>query len=879
LIAIKKQIHWLPFGAALLIIAGCSRQKDAFLNRTYHNMTSKYNVYFNGYEAFIKGKNQIEKGYQLDYDTLLPVYLWPTESSAPGIKADMDRAIEKGHKVIREHSMVIGNKQKNKMIDDTYLLIGMSRFYNRDFFPALETFQYTARQFPDSDNFFKAKIWVGRTHTQMNNFMGAAGTFEDLYKNRQVPKRLRPYIAASMAEMYIVDGQLLSAASKVEEARKTTKNKEEKLRWTFLHAQIEAALGNGYEASNLFLKASKMGGPYEMKFKAKLLRAINFDVYMDNPDKIYEELQKMLKDEKNTDAKDEIYYVMAEIALREEDFPKAEGFLEKSIRSSTVNQTQKGLSYLKFADINFEFKEYVKAKAYYDSASTSLGAEHKRHAYAEKRAKVLERLVQNLQIIELEDSLQRLAAMPEAQVRKIFEDYIRKLEEEERRAKELEEALELQRELAAESSALNTGQIAGGAGGWYFYNSTVRNSGKGEFLRVWGKRQLEDDWRRKNKPMSGAMDVAGTESGGDGGGSELSGKEMEAELASEGKRRQADGDPKDINYYLKQIPKTPEEIDSSNIFIQRAFLEVASAYKEELQDYKESALTLETMDARFPDGRYEPKMLYVQYLVYGKLEDTPKQERAKNRLLEKFPNHLFTRKVLDPSFGETDNTQYLQAQLFYQICYEHYKAGKYKECAKCLDKAIEEFKQTELRAKLELMQAILAGKLKSEKEMIEQLKQVQGSFPNTPESAMAASLLTYLGADVEVPAAKEEAFGKYTFDPKDKHSFVIILPNKGVDINQIRNEVSNHNTTNHRLDRLSLKNIFLDQDRQLIVVSGLKDSNAAKAYLKGISANEILSTYLPNRNVEKLIFGEANFQVFFTEKDLEVYKKFFQKHY
>jgi tetratricopeptide (TPR) repeat protein len=845
-------------------------------------MTSKYNIYHNGYESFIKGKQQIENGYQLDYDTLLPVFLWSTESSAVGIKPDMDRAIEKGNKVIREHSMLISNKQKNKMIDDTYLLIGLARFYNRDFFAALETFQYTARQFPESDNFYKAKIWTGRTHTQLNNFIGAASTFEDIYNNRQVPKRLKPYISASMAEMYISDGQLLSAASKIEEARKGTRNKQERVRWTFLHAQIEAAMGNGYEASLLFGKVAKMGGSYEMKFKAKLYRAKNFDVYMENPDKIYHELEKMLKDEKNADAKDEIYYVMAEISLREEDYPKAEGYLEKSIRNSTVNEVQKGLSYLLFADINFEFREYVKSKAYYDSAATSLGAEHKRHPYAQKRAKVLERLVENLQIIELEDSLQRLAGMPEAQVRQIFEAYIRKLEEEEKRAKEMEEALELQRELAAESSALNTQQIAGGAGGWYFYNSSVRNSGKGEFLRIWGKRTLEDDWRRKNKPMSGAMDIAGMESGSESGGTELSGKEMEAELASEGGGRpRKEGNSKDINYYLDQIPRTPEAIDSSNIYIQRAFLEVASAYKEELEDYLESAKTLETMDNRFPDGRYEPKMLYVQYLVYGKLEDFPKQEVAKNRLLEKFPNHLFTRKVLDPSFGEIDNTQYLQAQLFYQTCYEHYTLGKYKECKKCLDKALETFKQTELRAKLELMLAILEGKIGTEATMIEALKQVQGSFPNTPESTLAGNLIGLLGGEDAEDSASgaAESFGKYQFDPKDKHNFVLILPNKGIDINQIRNEVSNFNATNHRLDRLSVKNIFLDQDRQLVIVSGLKSADAAKAYLNGISANQTLSSYLPPKNIDKLLFGENNFQLFYSDKDLEVYKRFFEKHY
>lgn len=869
--------------AALLL--GCSRQKDAFLNRTYHNMTSKFNIHHNGYEAFLKGKLQIENSYKLDYDTLLPIYYWPSVEQVTGIKADMDKAIDKGQKSIREHSMVIANKQKNRQIDDAYMLIGFGKFYSREFFAALETFQYTARQFPNSDNYFSAKIWIGRTHVQMDNFMGAASNFEDLYKNRLVPKSLRNHIAASMAEMYIKDGQLTSAVTKLEEARQKHKNKKEKLRWTFLQAQIEAELDHGYEASKLFEAITKMGAPYEMKFKAQLYRARSFDIYMENPDKIYKSLRKMLKDEKNTDAKDEIYYTMAEIALKEEDFNKAEAFLEKSIRSSTSNTVQKGLSYLKRADIDFEFKEYVRAKAYYDSAATSLGPEHKKHLFATKRAKTLERLVQNLKIIELEDSLQLLAAKPEAAVRKIFEAYIRELEAAEAREKAMAEALEFQKELAAESQALNVGQVAGGTGGWYFYNPTVRNSGFGEFNRRWGKRTLEDDWRRKNKPLSGAgADVAEGGKDGDAGGAggEVSGKEMENELAASGGRKSVEGDPKDINYYLKQIPRTPEDIDSSNIYIQRAFLEVAAAFKEELGDFLEASKTLEKLDKRFPDGRYEPKMLYVMYLVYGKLEFVTQQDKVKERLLTKFPNHLFTRKVLDPNFGEVDNSAYYAAQLYYQTCYQLFKEGKFKEARGCLNKGIAEYKQTDLRPKLELLDAILIGKLEKEPAFIEALQKVQGSFPNTPESVLAGSLLSFLGTDPALNPKTEKAaedFGKYVFDALEKHNFVLLLPNDGVDINQIRNEVSNHNSVNHRLERLQVRNIFLDDKTQLVIVSGLKNKDAAQSYRANVMANEILSGYLPKATTENLLFSEKNFQAFYAAKDLEVYRRFYQKFY
>jgi len=722
----------------------------------------------------------------------------------------------------------------------------------------------------------------------MNNFYGAAGTFEEMYKNRNVPKNLRRDIAASMAELYVREGQFQSAISKLEEARKKAPKKE-KARWTFLQAQLESSLGNGFEASELYGKVIKMGGPYEMKFKAQLNRARNFDIYMDDVRKIYKELNTMLKDEKNTDAKDEIYYVMGEIALREEDFLKAEGFLNQSIQASTVNEQQKGLSYLLLGDINFDFKTYVPAKAYYDSAAQALGPDHKRHEFATKRSKTLERLVLNLNIIELEDSLQRLAAMPEAKQRAIFEELIRKIEEEERRKKELEEIAELQAELAAESASLNTGQVAGGSGGWYFYNPQVRNSGLGEFRRIWGRRALEDDWRRKDKPMNmaGGGDLGGKESSeSDGGRKEggekesgapeggVTGKEQETAAG----RPQPKGDPKDINYYLNQIPKTPEDFDSSNVYLQRAFLEVASAYKEELKDFYESIKTLETLDKRFEVFRYEPKMLYLMYLVYGKLEKKPQQDVIKDRLLEMYPNHLYTRKMLDPNFGEIDNSEYYQAQLYYKVCFELYNRMQYKECQKCLTEGLEQFNKTELRAKLELLEALTIGKLFKEDTFIAALERVEGSFPNTPEAAMARQLLDLLGGN-STDGVSETPKGPYTFDAKAKHNLVIFVPNKGVDMNNIRNSVSDFNTDQFKLEKLTVKTIFLDQRTQMVVVSNLKNAAVAKTYLAAVSESQQIASYLPPGKTQTAIFSEANFQTFYSEKNLAAYEAFFEKTY
>ncbi|HAK70402.1 MAG TPA: hypothetical protein DCM15_03400, partial [Cryomorphaceae bacterium] len=78
----------------------------------------------------------------------------------------------------------------------------------------------------------------------------------------------------------------------------------------------------------------------------------------------------MLKDDKNITYRDQIFYVWALKELDLEHYPDGEALLRNSIESSVSNPKQKGKSYLRLAGIEFDFRDFYSAQAYYDSAIT-----------------------------------------------------------------------------------------------------------------------------------------------------------------------------------------------------------------------------------------------------------------------------------------------------------------------------------------------------------------------------------------------------------------------------------------------------------------------------------------------------------------------------
>lgn len=850
----------------LLAAAGCKRTRDSFTSRTYHRMVSKFNPLFNGEQAYLKGMETLRKAHKDNFDEILDVYVIPTEKEAGGLKPDMDKAIEKGAKVIQEHSMLIKNNQKNSYIDDSYLLVAKARFYKRDFIEALETFNFVIQEFEKKKSEDEARVWAAKSLIETENYLSAKGNVEKVYRRKKAKKRIKVEALSVFAQIEIRQKNYEAAIQLLSQAADKTKNRQEEIRWLFIVGQLHSKLGNNLEASEKFKEVIKKGPPYELLFQAQLNRAKNYDVDLQNPNKVFDELRAMLRDDKNYDNRDQIYFVMAEVAERLDDDAKVEEFLGKSIRVSTTNNAQKGLSYLKFGEINFDNRMYPVAAAYYDSAYAALPNDHKRYEEVGLKKKSLSALVENIEIIETQDSLQRIGAMTEKQRIAFVDKVIKNLEKKDREAAEAKENAFNNTGFPTTASA--SSESDGGAGSFYFYNQNLRSSGVRDFKNRFGNRKLEDNWRREDKQMDKAFDFDAQNDEGALAGNTEGSDEQEG---SKYKRED----------FLKNVPVSDSALAASNKMIVDAYVALGRIYKEDLKDFRAASKELEKLLRRYPDLDIKGRIWYTLYRVYTLGEDTGGANKYKNLILSEMPESEYAELIRNEGKPkqEVDKSA---AKLLYVSAYEAYEGKNYKSALTLATEGVNKYSESTYGARFFLLRAYALAKSPEREKLGLALRAVIDRYPNTGEAEAANRVLAQIDEPIvstEKADKKEEDEGLYSYDVTAQHRYILIVPNVGVDMNNLRNDVSDFTTNFFKLERLNTRAIFLDENNQMIIVTTLSNADKALNFYNTMVNQKVLVKYLPVQETKHFVISNDNFQKFYKTKNVEEYMQFFNKQY
>ena len=92
--------------AIVFLLCGCSVKRNNFFSRNYHQLTTRYNVYFNGNQALKSGVKTMETKHEEDYTNLLPVFVSNIQRTRSLCVSDMDYAAEKAAKAIDNHSLL-----------------------------------------------------------------------------------------------------------------------------------------------------------------------------------------------------------------------------------------------------------------------------------------------------------------------------------------------------------------------------------------------------------------------------------------------------------------------------------------------------------------------------------------------------------------------------------------------------------------------------------------------------------------------------------------------------------------------------------------------------------------------------------------------------
>jgi tetratricopeptide (TPR) repeat protein len=880
----KTSYKYLVLLGLSLILTNCSVEKNTDTTRFYNSMTARYNIYFNGYESFKAGVVKINNGYKDDYAELLRVFEYSDPSTASLCSSDMERAILKASKLISLKSItakpqikekrqpsnkdkeLLDRKEYNEWVDDSYLLIGKARFYKHEFNEATSIFNYCITEANDPEIKKEAVIWLARIFNEKGNYNESLRLINDLNITPDFTKSLKSMYYTTLADLFTKQKRYSEAIDPLAKSIDLVSGKRTRYRLTYLLAQLYEHTGDGAKATSHYREVVKMNPPYDVEFNARINIAGVFDINSGNPREIRRELEKMLKDSKNKDFQDQIYFALGNMSMKEGNETAALEFFRQSATAPSQNQNQKGRSYLALAVYYYDKADYMKAGKYYDSTVFFLNQKHPDYQKLKSKSQSLNALVSQLTIIQREDSLQRVAKMTPPERNALIASIIAKVIKDQSEGK-----------TSGNTDRYNLGQYYENErrfqgnidqeGKWYFYNQAALTFGRTEFRRRWGDRKLEDNWRRANKTKVSISQVSANANEPSQNGSDTSA---------------AVHDYKKPEFYLKNLPLTDSLIIISNEKIANALLNAGKAYSERILDQGKATETYESLITRFSGSELVPETLYNLYKI-NKEGNNSKSESYRQRLLEKYPASEFARILSDPAYYEKKMADLKITEKLYEDTYNEYNAEKFNEAISLCDSALKKYPQDLLSSKFLLLRAYSVARISDERKFKEELNNLIKTWPESAESNKAKEIIAYLNQKIpqlKVEEDKAIAAELYIADTTVTHIFVLIITDPAFNINQATFDVISYNIDNFTNKNYKTEGVLVDNKYIMITVSGFLNYSQAfdyynafktEKFVRNPSGTKMNTSIISNDNLKVLNKDKSpgRYQLFFKEKYLK----------
>ena len=739
-----KNSQIIGFLCVLLFIVSCSTKKDAFLNRKYNALTTQYNILYNGGIAFEEGLSEINLNYEDDFFELLPIEplsfdnikfripILSTGAKEPGIGFDVktttnaepevqltpfDIAEQKAVKAIQKHSMNFAGKERNKKIDDAYLLLGKSRYYTERFIPAIDAYNYIIANYPDASLINETKIWRAKAHIRIENEELAIETLQILLRKPDLPDFIREDANTALAMAYSKADTTELVRKHLWKATETSKNKTQTARNLFVLGQLYGLDKIKDTASIVFKKLINFKqAPYKYKIHAAIELAKN-SVSDSSSLAILERYKKLIKNRDNRPYLDKLYYQVAVLKQESDNLEEAIFYYNQSLRAKNGGAKQKTYSYEQLAKIYFKDLDYVTAGAYYDSIlQVAQNKNTIRIKRLERRAKNLSSLVKYEKNLQKNDSILTLAGLSKDQLENYFQEYIDKIK------KEDEELAQKKLNQISFGSSFGGGlQSTDFKGKWYFYNTQSLGFGKGEFKRVWGNRPLEDNWRISDKS------VLSTESN------------MDNNLVTNLKNPRYE-----ISTYLETVPTSAKDLDSLKFERNTALFELGLIYKEQFKNTPKAINNLERLLVSNPDNELILPTNYHLYQLYSVSGNT-KASQYKDFILNSYPDSPFSKIILNPEIELSKEKVIDEDAEVYEIAYRLYKDDFFEDAICFIDMTIPTLAEgSNLLSKFELLKAYAIGKYQNKDSYIAALEKVVVNFPQTEQGKKALEVMKRL---------------------------------------------------------------------------------------------------------------------------------------
>ena len=853
----------------LIGCASCSSQKNTMMSRAYHNLLTHYNIYWNGEEAFKEGQAQLYTNLKEDYNQILPIYMSGNQANAQTVDGQMNRAIEKANKAISKHSILYNFKEYNRWIDDCYLLLGKASYFKQDYANAHRNFDFVMAHFNGQPLYYEAMLWQAKCCIQ-NEEYDRAGSFlaqlQNITSREKISTAVVHEIPVVYAWLYQKSDNEGLTIKYLNEVLKFSQQKSLKARVLFILGQYYLKSEDFAKATQSFQKVLKNNPSFDMAFQAQINLAQSFDPSTGNTKTLEKSLLKMLREEKNKEYASQLYFALGSLALKDKNDTLAISRFKLSVASAGNNRTQKAYAALKLGEFLFEKQQYVKSQVYYDTAVQFLPQEHPEFLKATQRATMLTKLAKEIQIIDQEDSLQRIARMPETSRKEFINDLIEKVIKKEDQARETEARAKLIQPGIRYN--VNRQNIPGMSGEWYFYNPSALSFGYSEFLKRWGRRTLEDNWRLSNKRMATNF------------GNSIQKDSVKTSKLADGVNSEST-DPHKPQMYLKNLPLTKEKLKSSDSLICTALYNTALIYREGLSDNNKAAFYLEQLLNRFPEQPNGAVPYFLLYRIFSDIHESTKAEKYKTLLIEKYPESQYAHIVSNPEYFKTLALTRDKALKLYDETLDALKKGQLQLVSIYSKEALQNLPlEDPLRPRFEFTLALTVIKSAGIDSARIILQKLSTKYPNSPVSSQALDVIRSMD---ELPAdlLLEKSYLQediYRYVKEEPHRYVILADS--AKLNSIALQA--------RMNDLILKQfpasgltIHTDKFGNMILftISGFLNSTKALSFFDAVTTETYIQTLLKETKNYQFIITEENLNILLRNKIPDSYLKFFHAKY
>lgn len=849
---ILKIVYFLFAGFFVLLLGSCSTQKNTWATRSFHQTKVKYNILYNGNIAYEEGLKAIRDANTDDYSQILYLYPVSNHTAAAASTSQMDKTIEKCRKCIKLHSIKAKPKRNPKKANDpkykewlkseefnanmglAWIRLGEAEFHKADFLGAVSTFNYIINHYSnDADMIAQCQLWIARSYAEMGWQYEAEDMLNRVNIDALSKKHARLYSAVK-ADVLLHGKQYHDAIPFVKIAIPYEKRKIYRPRFSYVLGQLYELEDNKSEAIDAYKAVVRMAPPTEMEFNARLRIA---ELGGKNS---LRQLRTMAKQSKYKDKLDQIYGAMGNIYLAQADTTQALEMYKKAIDEATQAGPSKAAVLVRAGDLYYEKRAYVDAQPCYREAITILSSENPEYGRIQRRSDILDELIVAYTQAQLQDSLQNLSKKTEAEQKAIVDKIIADLIEAEKNDS-LQQAQE-KREIAIgerKPRSVNTANMLGGGGPqkaeWYFYNPQLMKQGQQEWRRKWGNRPLEDNWRRQNKQVVSSIP---DESLGDDADTTALASDSTAT------RPALETDIHKPEYYLQQIPRTPQDFTVSDSLWREALVALYYIYRDKLED---EALAQETL-----------RELKKRFAGHQCLKEIAEEEKL--RALRHDEAYIAKMRRM---LAEQDS--------LYAATYAAYIKGEYAQ-VKANKRYVEtQYPQTTLMPRFLFLNAVSVARTEGQNAFTTELQDLVTRYPETELGAMAKDMLAMLGQGMESKTGGStgsladkrtqtettqesetaDSTQVWSEDRKQPSVVLLILPKADEEaLNELLYEVALFNFSQFLIRDFDLQKMPVFGEGCALRVSGFADMDEAEWWEGLIRQNEQMKSVLSGKKIK-----------------------------